>query len=166
MKKEMEKSKDIFPWGTLFKEISPDSLVMQFAVKDNALLLFQSTIHTGMCSDWLILTVFSNRLTFIGDEPVVMNLRKRPKSTSSKAKTARAPFGSNYTQILPIQQFNDSYNHNMNHVDQADQLRCYSESLRHNFKGWKALFQFIFNIALVNAYLLSYHSPHEARFTD
>ena len=61
---------------------------------------------------------------------MVMSLRKKPKKTSSKAKTARTPFGSNPTAVLPIQQFNDSYNHNMNHVDQADQLRCYNVNCR------------------------------------
>ena len=45
--KKKEQSRDILSWGTLFKEVLPDSKVMQFGVKDNAFVLFQSTIHTG-----------------------------------------------------------------------------------------------------------------------
>ena len=97
---------------------------------------------------------------------MIISLRKRPKSTSSKAKSARKPFGLESTKKLPIQEFNNSYNHNMNHVDQADQLRCYSMNLRHTYKGWKALFQFIFNVVLVNYYLLSFHSDTTTRYTD
>ena len=95
-----------------------------------------------------------------------MSLRKRPKETSLKAKTARAPFGSNPTAVLPIQQFNDSYNYNMNHVDQADQLRCYYINQRKIQKGWRALFQFIFNVVLVNSFLLSHHTPGKTQYTD
>ena len=51
--KKKESTRDVYPWGTLFKEISPDLLVMQFGVKDNALVLFQSTIHTGK---WLYMS--------------------------------------------------------------------------------------------------------------
>ena len=46
--KKKEQTKDIYPWGYMAKEISPDSKVIQFGVKDNAFVLFQSTIHTGM----------------------------------------------------------------------------------------------------------------------
>ena len=95
-----------------------------------------------------------------------MRLRKRPKETSNKAKTARKPFGDEPRRALPIQAFNDEYNHHMNHVDQADQLRCYNMNLRHTYKGWKALFQFIFNVVLVNCYLLSFHSNVPCRFKD
>ena len=53
----------------------------------------------------------------------------------------------------------------MNHVDQADQLRSYNISLRRIQKGWRALFQFIFNVVLVNSYLLAHHTM-EARFRN
>ena len=46
-KKNAEKTKDIFPWGSLFKAISSDNKVCQFAWKDNGLVLFQSTVYTG-----------------------------------------------------------------------------------------------------------------------
>ena len=67
---------------------------------------------------------------------------------------------------LPLQRFLDDYNHNMNYIDQADQLRCYHMNLRHTYKGWKALFQFTFNVLLVNCYLFSYHLEVKARFKD
>lgn len=103
LKKE-EKTKDIYPWERLFSGISDDNLVMQFAWKDNSLCLFQSTIHTGFESD-------------------IIRARKRPSETSTKAKTARVPFGDDPVKDLPVPSFIDEYNHNMNHVDQADHLR-------------------------------------------
>lgn len=103
LKKE-EKTKDICPWGRLFSGISDNNLVMQFAWKDNSLCLFQSTNHTGF-------------------EPEVVRARKRPSETSTKAKTAQAPFGNDAVKDLPVPSFIDEYNHNMNHVDRADHLR-------------------------------------------
>lgn len=59
---------------------------MQFAWKDNSLCLFQSTIHTGF-------------------EPDIIRVRKRPSETSTKAKTARAPFGDDPVKDLPVPPF-------------------------------------------------------------
>ena len=101
---------------------------------------------------------------------MVIRRRRRPKLTSSKAKTARKPFAEDeHEKELPLHRFLDDYNHHMNHVDQADQLRCYTMNLRHTYKGWKALFQYVFNVILVNCYLLSYHTnvePYRARFIN
>jgi hypothetical protein len=58
---------------------------------------------------------------FDGKEKVIQ-LQKRPKKTSSKAKTARIPFGDKATKELEIPKIYDFYNHNMLAVDVADQL--------------------------------------------
>jgi hypothetical protein len=47
-----------------------------------------------------------------GDEKVLW-LRKRPKETSSKAKTARAPFGRDIVKELLIPAIIDGYNYHM-----------------------------------------------------
>lgn len=150
-KKNEEKTRDVYHWGTLFKAISDNEEMMQFGWKDNSSCLFQSTVHTR-------------------DEVQVVQPRKRPSKTSSKAKTARQPFGDSVVKELSIPQFVDEYNYNMNHVDQADQLRASYETLGdHKLrKGWKALFFWLLNMSLVNAYLLSLHSdPHNTeRFTN
>jgi hypothetical protein len=50
----------------------------------------------------------------------VERIRKRPTSTSTSAKTARAPFGSLSRKKMVIPGLVDDYNHKMNGVDQAD----------------------------------------------
>jgi hypothetical protein len=44
-------------------------------------------------------------------------LRKRPKKTSSLAKTARAAFGKEYEKLLEIPEYIDDYNHRAKAVD-------------------------------------------------
>ena len=138
-KKDAEKTKDIFPWGSLFKATSSDNKVCQLAWKDNGLVLFQSTVHTG-------------------NERLIQRLRKRPGKTFSKSKTARAPFGDKARAKLPVLAVADDYNYNMNHVDRADHLKARNCEARTIRKGWKALFLWLLNTALVNAYLISLHS--------
>jgi hypothetical protein len=69
-----------------------------------------------------------------GDKKV-LRLRKRPKETSSKAKTARAPFGNNATKELWIPAIADGYNHYMGAVDEFDHLTAQNASLRHVRRG-------------------------------
>ena len=60
----------------------------------------------------------------------------------------------------------------MNHVDRADHLRSSYDTnsqFRRLRQGWKALFWRLFNMMLVNSYLLSLHSDPELnnpRFTN
>ena len=56
---------------------------------------------------------------YIAQEIVEKN-RKRPKKTSTSASIARAPFGNEYSKILPIPGIIDGYNNGMNMVDQAN----------------------------------------------
>ena len=110
---------------------------MQFAWKDNALVLFLST-------------------TTSDPNIMVIQNRKRPSLTSSSAKTARKPFGSEPRKDLPIPKFVDDYNHLMNQVDIADQLRSTNAGNRRIRRGgWHALWNFLFHVTIVNSYLLS-----------
>jgi hypothetical protein len=137
-KKQADQKKDSIPWGTLFSEPTISNKVAQSAWKDNALVLFLSTTHqTGL-------------------DQVVIRHRKRPATTSTSAKTARKAFGSEPEKDLPIPKFVDDYNHYMGYVDQADQLRATNPGLRRVKRGgWHALWNFIFNVTLVNSFLLS-----------
>jgi hypothetical protein len=56
-----------------------------------------------------------------GDKKVIW-LRKRPKETSSKAKTAREPFGSEAVKELEIPAIIDGYNHHMGAIDEFNHL--------------------------------------------
>ena len=58
-------------------------------------------------------------------QEIVEKNRKRPKKTSTSASIARAPFGDEFTKVLPIPGIIDGYNNGMNMVDQANQLRSY-----------------------------------------
>ena len=70
-----------------------NGLVAQIGWKDNAFALMMST-------------------TMDGNE-IVLRERKRPKKTSSKAKTACIPFGNLPKKVLPIPVVFDKYNFNM-----------------------------------------------------
>ncbi len=56
-----------------------------------------------------------------GDEMVV-RLRRRPKETSSKAKTSRVPFREDAIKELSIPVITDEYNYHMGAVDEFDHL--------------------------------------------
>ena len=69
-----------------------------------------------------------------GDERV-LRLRKRPKETSSKAKTARVPFGSQAIKVLSIPAIADGYNYHMGAVDEFDHLTAQNAGLRYVERG-------------------------------
>lgn len=98
--KKNDKGKNELPWGTLISMPTKSGLVNQVGWKDNAFALTMSTVHDG--------------------KSMVTKVRKRPKKTSSKAKTARAPFGDQPTKELEIPELYDCYNHNMLAIDVAD----------------------------------------------
>ena len=138
---ESERNKDnqANKWGTMRSVYVRNGIVSQAAFKDNSVVLLQS--NTMDCSKLVTVS------------------RKRPKMTSRKAKTARAPFGENHTKDLPIPEAIDYYNKNMNHVDIGDQFRA-SMPGRREYKNWRALFfKGMLSISIVNSYLLS-------RFSD
>lgn len=85
----------------------------------------------------------------------VKKMRKRPAKSSANAATSRAPFGPSTIKELPIPEFIDIYNHFMNGVDIADQLRMYYTTQRIHMKNWKALWHFPLDVIIVNAYKIS-----------
>src|SRR6266516_1382988 len=131
LKKEKDSSK---PWGWIKAIPTEDSLVNQFAWKDNEIVLF-------------ITTVFS-------DTSMVIRLRKRPgKANSEPKRTVRKAFGDQWRKKLPIPTVIDAYNHNMNGVDVGDQLRA-EHRWQHRWKGfaWRPLaWGFLLDTVLVNS---------------
>ena len=123
-------------------------MVNQIAWKDNSLVLCQSSVYYGHKTREL--------------------LRKRPKESSTSAKTARAVFGGEFEKILEIPEFIDDYNHHAKAVDRGDQLKYYTPGLRPIRRGgWQSIFHWLLNTVLVNSYLLSFHSkvPKSEKFT-
>ncbi len=83
-------------------------------------------------------------------------MRKRPKETSSKAKTARKPFSDNAVKELSIPAVADYYNHFMGAIDEFDHLTAQNTGLRHVVRGGaQALEHWLLRTVLVNCYLLA-----------
>ena len=127
------------PWGTLYSELSADTQSIQFAWKDQNVVLFMSTIYSG-------------------DEEIVRT-RRKPGKAATNAVTSRRVFEPNeHTKQLAIPLFIDAYNHYMGGVDQADQLRSYYTTQRRHIKPWKALFHWLLDVAITNSFKLSIYA--------
>ena len=131
-------------WGKLYGGISNDGNVLEFAWKDQQVVLFMSTVSTGT--------------------KTVKRMRRRPAKTSTNAKTSRAVFGDQAVKELSIPDFIDLYNHFMNGVDVADQLRCYYNTQRVHLRTWKPLWHFLLDITVCNSFKIANttsQKPHE-----
>jgi hypothetical protein len=73
--------------------------------------------------------------SFISGNERVLRLRKRPKETSSKAKTARIPFSNQATKILSIPVITDGYNYHIGAVNEFNHLTTQNAGLRHVERG-------------------------------
>ena len=97
--------------------------------------------------------------TVSNPQDTVTRLRRRPAKTAINAHTSRTIFGEMSTKQLDIPAFIDMYNHYMNGVDNADQLRCYYFTQRVHYKNWKPLWHFLLNITIVNYYKIHHYMP-------
>jgi hypothetical protein len=121
--------------------------VNQIAWKDNALVLFLTSV-------------------FKGDE-LVKRKRKRPNTMEARARPIQRFFGEEAVKEFEIPSFAAIYNDEMNHVDRGDQLRAslgYDHRIRRG--PWQALaWTFLLDIALINSYLLQlYGNPSWKRY--
>lgn len=107
--------------------------------KDQNFVLLMTTVHTG-------------------HETIKRNRRRSPK-TATNARTSRAIFGEEAVKELSIPEFIDLYNHFMNGVDIADQIRSYYSTQRVHLENWKPLWHFLLDTAVTNAYKIGYCSP-------
>ncbi|PMD53552.1 uncharacterized protein K444DRAFT_541325, partial [Hyaloscypha bicolor E] len=73
--------------------------------------------------------------SYISGNERVLRRRKRPKETSSKAKTVRIPFGNQAIKTLSIPAIADRYNYYMGAVNEFDYLTAQNASLRHVERG-------------------------------
>ncbi|KAH7463444.1 hypothetical protein FOMA001_g18049 [Fusarium oxysporum f. sp. matthiolae] len=119
------------------KAIPPaDNLVNQIAWKDNALLLFLSTVFTG--NEW------------------IDRKRKRPTTDQPAAWPMQEFFGEDPVKVVSIPSIAATYNDEMNAVDRGDQMRAYwGPDRRVRRGGWRALaWDFLLEIALINSFIL------------
>lgn len=144
--KKKDKGKGEMPWGTLHAIPTETNQVNQIGWKDNAFALTMTTYWEA--------------------DKKVLRLRKRPKLSSSKAKTARLPFGDLGEKEMWVPELYDAYNHNMGAVDIADQLQGQNAGLRRIKRGGaQAVDQFLLLTVLVNCYLLSLYAKWEGERT-
>ena len=127
------------PWGTEYTTLSEDNEVFQVAWKDQAMVLFISTVSNGTKS--------------------IVRQRRRPAKTSTNARTSRIVFGDAVVKDLAIPDYIDMYNHFMNGVDIADQLRSYYNTQKSHWKSWKALWHFLLDTTITNSYLQAASTP-------
>jgi hypothetical protein len=128
--------KDVIPWGTTYSFPTASGKVCHIGWKDQAFVLMMSSALSG--------------------DQRVSRIRKRPKETSSKAKTARKPFGDDAIKELSIPIVADHYNHFMGAVDEFDHLTAQNPGLRHVVRGGaQALEHWLLRTVLVNCYLLA-----------
>ena len=107
--------------------------------------------------------------SFILGNKRVKRLRKRPKETSSKAKTIRKPFGKEPVKILLIPIIADGYNYYIGVVNEFDYLTVQNPGLWYvECKGHQALEHWLLHTVLINYYLLALCSdipePREISF--
>jgi hypothetical protein len=98
--KKKGKGKGEMLWGTLHVILTETNQVNQIRWKDNAFALIITTY-------WVA-------------EKKVLCLRRRPKLSSSKAKTARLPFSNLGEKEMWVPEIYNAYNYNMGAVDVAD----------------------------------------------
>ena len=135
---DLQKSdkKDVIPWGETYSRYTPNGEVCHVRWKDQAFVLMMSSFMSG--------------------EERVLRRRKRPKETSSKAKTARIPFGNQAIKTLSIPAIADGYNYHMGAVDEFDHLTAQNAGLRHVERGGhQALEHWLLRTVLINCYLLA-----------
>ena len=89
-----------------------------------------------------------------GDEWRVAKTRRRPRETSTNGATVRRVFGDMPVKELPIPKVIDDYNHKMNGVDIADQLRSYQCMQQTARRTWLSLFYWLLDTTIVNLSLL------------
>jgi len=127
-------------WGELYGCLSSDQKVLQLAWKDTQIVLFMTTL--------------------VDASATVSRLRKRP---NKKDKWIKQAFGDQPFKRLEIPDFIDMYNHLMNGVDQADQIRTYYRTNRRNYRTWKPLWDYLFQTTICNAALIWMDQGHSTK---
>ena len=127
-------------WGKLYGCLSPDQKVLQLAWKDSQIVLFMTTI--------------------VDASTTVPRVRRRPNGGD---KWVKAKFGDQPFKTLDIPDFIDMYNHFMNGVDRADQIRTYYRMNRRVYRTWKPLWNFLFETTICNAALIWMDQGHSTK---
>lgn len=123
-----------FDWNTTSGVVVENEVLAAFWM-DNGPVTMLSTIHELKGNAWYI-----------------TRHRRRPRETSTNARSVRAVFGNNARANLQIPRIIDDYNHCMNGVDLADQLRSYYCTQLIVRRTWMPLFFWLFDTTIINCY--------------
>jgi hypothetical protein len=127
-------------WGKLYGCLSTVQKVIQIAWKDSQIVLFMTTVTDARTT--------------------ISRVRKRPNGGD---KWIKAEFGDQAFKSLNIPEFIDMYNHFMNSVDRADQIRTYYRTNRRNYRTWKPLWNYLFQTTICNAALIWIDQGHSTK---
>ncbi|KZL82402.1 hypothetical protein CI238_12699, partial [Colletotrichum incanum] len=109
-------------WGKIHYIPTSDREVNQFSWKDNALMLFLTTVFKATA------------------EEQVIRARRRPAGDTATKRAARQVFGPEVRKDLPVPIPINQYNHKMGGVDISDQIRSYYQYCRPIRQGgWQSI---------------------------
>jgi hypothetical protein len=115
------------PWGTLYLATKKLVGVLQAAWQDAQMVLFLTTIYSG--------------------QEKVTCKRRRPKNANKRIQDT---WEGSYEKNLEIPTFIRDYNHHMNGVDIADQVRAAYSVARRTYRTWLPLWFYLFDTAIAN----------------
>jgi hypothetical protein len=98
--------------------------------------------------------------TIIDTRTTISRVRKRLNKGDKWTKTE---FGDQPFKSLNIPEFIDIYNHFINSVDRADQIRTYYRTNRRNYRTWKPLWNYLFQTTICNAALIWIDQGHSTK---
>jgi hypothetical protein len=127
-------------WGKRYGCLSADGKVLRLTWKDSQIVLFMTTISEARTA--------------------ISRMRKRP---NSKDKWIKQAFEDRPFKQLEILDFFDMYNHLMNSVDRADQIRSYYCSNGRNYRTWQPLWDYLFQTTIYNAALIWIDQRHSTK---
>jgi hypothetical protein len=129
------KEKTNLIWNTLSGVVVDEVLALLWI--DNGPVTMLTTIHE-----------------ITGPNSKVAKIRRRPRITNTNRRAVAEVFGDQSKKLMDIPIVIDDYNHKMNGVDIADQLRSYYSTQLTARRTWVPLFFWLLDTVIVNSYLI------------
>jgi Transposase IS4 len=134
--------------------------------KNNRNLVWDSMlaeqVDQTLCFLWQDNNAVLGMTTMYDLTETIPRLRKRPAPTSTNARIVRPIFGESTEKQLLIPQIIDDYNHYMNGVDTANQLRkTFTVQRKFEQRIWRPQWYFLFDVCLVNSYQIYKHKVED-----
>ena len=113
-------------------------------------------VNDTECSVWQDNNAVLGMITAYNIKEIIPRLRKRPALTSTNARIVRPVFGDTVRKWLDIPLAINAYNHGINGVDRANQLRRnYTVHRPQIYRVWQPIWYWLMDISATNAYLMT-----------